>query len=150
MSATGFTPIQLFRTATPGAAPTAISLADGELAINTADEKLFFKNAGGSVVEFSSGGIQFTDVKTANYTTAAGEGVQTSTTGGAFTVTLPATPATGDQVIITDAGGAWGTNNLTVGRNGSTIEGSATNLICDVSNLAVQLVFSGTTWTVFA
>lgn len=150
MAATGFTPIQLFRSATPGATPTALSLADGELAINTADEKLFFKNAGGSVVEFSSGGVQFTDVKTANYTAAASEGVQTDTTGGAFTVTLPATPATGDQVIVTDAGSSWATNNLTVARNGSTIEGSATDLICDVDDLLVTLVYSGTTWTVFA
>lgn len=150
MAATGFTPIQLYRTATPGSAPSALNLADGELAINTADEKLFFKNAGGSVVEFSSGGIQFTDVKTANYTAEAGEGVQTDTTGGVFTVTLPSTPATGDQVIITDAGSSWATNNLTVGRNGSTIEGAASDLVCDVDDLLVTLVYSGTTWTVFA
>jgi hypothetical protein len=37
-----------------------------------------------------------------------------------------------------------------VGRNGSTIEGIASDLICNISNVAVQLVFSGTTWTVFA
>jgi hypothetical protein len=95
-------------------------------------------------------GITFTDVKTSNYTAAVNDGVQTSTVGGSFTVTLPATPATGAQVIITDAGGVWGTNNLTVGRNGSTIEGVASDLICNISNVAVQLVFSGTTWTVFA
>ena len=95
-------------------------------------------------------GIKFTDVKTSNYTAAVNDGVQTNTTAGSFTVTLPATPATGAQVIITDAGNTWGTNNLTVGRNGSTIEGVASDLICNISSVAVQLVYSGTTWTVFA
>jgi hypothetical protein len=49
MAASGFTPIQLYRTATAAAAPTAVNLADGELAINTLDEKLYFKNSAGTV-----------------------------------------------------------------------------------------------------
>jgi hypothetical protein len=49
MAQTGFTPIQLYRTATAAAAPTSGNLADGELAINTTDEKLYFKNAAGTV-----------------------------------------------------------------------------------------------------
>ena len=97
-----------------------------------------------------AGGITYTTVKTANYTAAANDGVQTSTGGGAFTVTLPATPAVGDQVFVIDTANSWATNNLTVGRNGSTIEGSATDLICDISNVSVQLVYSGTTWNVYA
>ena len=55
MSATNYTQIQLYRTATPGAAPAAGNLAAGELAINTADEKLFFKNSSGNVVSISTG-----------------------------------------------------------------------------------------------
>lgn len=49
MAQTGFTPIQLYRTSTAAAAPTAGNLADGELAINTLDEKLYFKNSAGTV-----------------------------------------------------------------------------------------------------
>jgi len=49
MAATGFTPIQLYRTSTASATPTAGNLADGELAINLTDEKLYFKNAAGVV-----------------------------------------------------------------------------------------------------
>jgi hypothetical protein len=49
MAASGFTPIQLYRTSTAAAAPTAGNLADGELAINTLDEKLYFKNSAGTV-----------------------------------------------------------------------------------------------------
>jgi hypothetical protein len=98
----------------------------------------------------AAGGIKYTTVKTANYSAVNNDGVQTDTSGGAFTVTLPATPAVGDQVIVVDSGGTWVTNNLTVARNGSTIEGSATDLICSISSVSVQLVYSGTTWGVYA
>ena len=50
MAQSGFTPIQVYRSATPGAVPLAANLAPGELALNTADEKLFFENAAGTVV----------------------------------------------------------------------------------------------------
>jgi hypothetical protein len=98
----------------------------------------------------AAGGITYTTVKTANYTAAANDGVQTDTSGGAFTVTLPATPSVGDQVFVVDSAGSWATNNLTVGRNGSTIEGSASDLVCNISSVSVQFVYSGTTWDVFA
>ena len=51
MSATGFTPIQLYRTTTAAAVPTAGNLADGELALNIAntDVALYTKNASGVV-----------------------------------------------------------------------------------------------------
>ena len=49
MAQTGYTPIQLYRTTTASATPTAGNLTDGELAINTTDEKLYFKNASGTV-----------------------------------------------------------------------------------------------------
>lgn len=49
MPATNFTPIQLYRSTTTSQVPSAGNLSDGELAINTADQKLFFKNSGGVV-----------------------------------------------------------------------------------------------------
>lgn len=88
--------------------------------------------------------------KTANYTAVNKDGVLADTSGGAFTVTLPASPATGTEVIVADAGGAWATNNLTVARNGSTIEGVAEDLVCNLNNVSVQLVYDGTTWQVYA
>ena len=78
------------------------------------------------------------------------QGVLTSTAGGSFTVTLPATPSVGAQVVIADAGNSWGTNNLTVARNGSTIVGLAENLVCDITGASVQFVYDGTTWEVYA
>ncbi len=52
MAATGYTPIQLYRTSTSGASPTAGNLNAGELAINynTADMSVWALNSGGSVI----------------------------------------------------------------------------------------------------
>jgi hypothetical protein len=51
MSATGYTPIQLYYSTTASATPSAANLANGELAINinTADGKLYYKDSAGSV-----------------------------------------------------------------------------------------------------
>jgi hypothetical protein len=77
------------------------------------------------------------------YTASAGDLVLTDTTGGAFTVSLPANPETGDRVIIMDAATQWGTNNLTIGRNGSNIDGSAGNFVANDSSNAIELFYSG-------
>jgi hypothetical protein len=51
MAQTGYTPIQLYRTTTAAAAPTAGNLAPGELGfnINDADMALYAENASGVV-----------------------------------------------------------------------------------------------------
>ena len=97
----------------------------------------------------SVAGITYVAVTT-NYTAANREGVLADTTSAPFTVTLPAAPATGAQVVVADSGGTWGTNNLTIGRNGSTISNVAQDLVCDISGVSVQLVYDGTTWEVYA
>lgn len=185
MAQAGYTPIQLYYSTTTTNAPSAGNLTDGELAINTADGKLFYKDNLGAVqvigwktVPATAGGTGLTSpgangnvltsngtvwtsaalpaggltyvYKTANYNVSNKEGVLADTSGGAFTVTLPAAPTTGDQVVVADAGSNWGTNNLTVGRNGSTIGGLAQDLVCDITGASVQLVYDGSTWEVYA
>lgn len=49
MAQTGYTPIQLYYSSTASAAPIAGNLAAGELAINTNDGKLYYKDSGGVV-----------------------------------------------------------------------------------------------------
>ena len=49
MAQSGFTPIKLYSSITPAAAPTAGNLEQGELAINTADGKLFYEDSSGVV-----------------------------------------------------------------------------------------------------
>jgi len=49
MAASGYTPIQLYYSSTATNIPSSGNLANGELAINIADEKLYFKNSSGTV-----------------------------------------------------------------------------------------------------
>jgi hypothetical protein len=51
------TVIQLKKSSTPSAKPT--DLANGELAVNFADGKLFYKNTAGQIAEITSGGYSF-------------------------------------------------------------------------------------------
>ena len=88
-------------------------------------------------------------VKSSSYTTQNNEGVLANTALGAFTITLPASPVVGNQVVVADEYGSWGANALTVGRNGSTIAGVAEDLLCDINGVSVQLVYTGSTWDVF-
>jgi len=81
-------------------------------------------------------------VKTANFTAATGRHYFLNTAGGTFTMTLPAAPAAGDQVGFTDYGGTFGTINLTIGRGGSQIMGSATDLTCDISYFSAVLTYT--------
>jgi hypothetical protein len=131
---------------TAGSVPSFTVDAKGRL---TAAANVPIAITAGQVSGLPSGGTQYV-YKTANYTTQDGEGVLADTSGGAFTVTLPATPTVGDTVVVADAGAAFGTNNLTIGRNGSTINGTAENLVCDITGVSVTLVYDGTTWEVYA
>jgi hypothetical protein len=49
MAQTGYTPIQLYYSTTPSQAPSSANLASGELAINIADGKLYFKNSSNAI-----------------------------------------------------------------------------------------------------
>ena len=54
MAATGFTPVSLYYSATASNVPLAANLVAGELAMNTADGKLFFKDSAGVVQTMAS------------------------------------------------------------------------------------------------
>ena len=57
MSAVGATPIQLYHSTTAATAPADTNLVAGELAINTLDEKLYFKNSAGVVKVLANSAI---------------------------------------------------------------------------------------------
>jgi len=82
-----------------------------------------------------------TTVKTASFTGVAGVGYFVNTTSGAITVTLPASPAAGAVVAVSDYAGTADTNNITIGRNGSNINGAAADQIISIENSAVTLVY---------
>jgi len=86
--------------------------------------------------------------KTSNYTAVNGDYLIGDTSGGSFTITLPASPVVGSYVVIVD-GADWSNNNLTINRNGSTIENLAQNVIFDIKGVKVELIYDGDTWEIF-
>jgi hypothetical protein len=89
-----------------------------------------------------SGSVNWdTTPKTTGFTAVSGNGYFCDTTSAAFTVNLPATPSAGDIVAIADYNGTAITNNITVGRNSSDINGSATDLTINANYSAVTLVY---------
>jgi hypothetical protein len=63
-------------------------------------------------------------------------------------LTLPASPALGDTVQITDIAGTAGSvaTKPVIARNGELIQGKAENMTFDVSNASIKLVYSNTTY----
>jgi hypothetical protein len=82
-----------------------------------------------------------TTAKTAGFTAVAGNGYFVNTTSGAITVTLPATPSAGDLVGIKDYANTANTNNITIDRNGSNIQGTANNFIISVAGTSITLIY---------
>ena len=75
------------------------------------------------------------------YTTVAGAQILANTTSAVITVTLPAAASTGDEVTIIDARGTWGSNNLTVGRNGLKINSGTADLTLSNNGQSITLVY---------
>lgn len=79
-----------------------------------------------------------------NITMAANYNYFVDTTA-ARTLTLPASPALGDTIVIYDASGTAATNNITIARNGNLINGQSTNAIIDVNQSSSIFVYTGAT-----
>jgi hypothetical protein len=69
------------------------------------------------------------------------------TTGG-FTITLPATATLieNDTIQVIDATGVSGSSNITLARNGSKIQNLNEDLVINVNNACVTLVWTGATY----
>ncbi len=88
-------------------------------------------------------GISFcTTTKTSPFTATAGKGFFINT-GSAVTVTLPASPSVGDELIVVDSTGCAATNNITLGRNGSKIRGQCQDASLIVNRGGLRMVYSG-------
>jgi len=144
--------IRVKRSTVQGKTPTIGQLGLGEIAINHYDGKIFVRQDTGGVgiaTTVISIGSDEWKRKTANYTAINGDKIIADTSSGVFTITLPASPSVGYNVTIAD-GDDWSVNNLTLGRNSSTIEGSSEDLIVDFSDTIVTLIYDESTWQVFS
>ena len=86
-----------------------------------------------------------TSIKTGDFTAVSGEGYFVNTTSGAITVTLPASPSAGAIVSVADYAGTAGTNNITIARNSSKIEGGTSDAILLTKRQATTFVYADVT-----
>jgi hypothetical protein len=113
MSATGYTPIQIYYSTTASAVPVNTNLANGELAININDGKLYYKDSGGTVRLLAS-----------NATSAPVLSFSAGTTG--FT---PSTATTGAVTLAGTLGTANGGTNLTSFTSGGALYATSTSAL---------------------
>lgn len=83
------------------------------------------------------------------YSAVPGDVIFANTSSSAFTITLPATPPDYSQVKITDSEGTFYFNNVTVDRNGSTIEGLTSNFVLEKTGKETTFVYYNSTWNIF-
>jgi hypothetical protein len=98
---------------------------------------------GAGVLSFvdNSGGTSWQAVQTTGFTAIGGEGYFCNTTGGAFSVALPA-GTLGDEVTLVDYAGTFDTYNLTVAPNGSEkIQGVAASLTVSIERAGLTLAY---------
>jgi len=118
MAQSGYTPLSLYYSATASTAPTAGNLVAGELALNTADGKLYYKDSGGVVQVIAS--------KAGN--------VNVSSFSGGTTGLTPNTATTGAVTLAGTLAVANGGTSFSTYTTGDTLYASASNTL---SKLAV-------------
>ena len=117
MAQTGFTPIVTYNTATATTVPSAANLAQGELAVNVTDKKLYTKDSGGNVVLLASNGGDVTGPASSTnlaIPTFSGTGGKTLLDNSGATISAGVITATGFSGPLTGNASTVTTNaNLT-------------------------------------
>lgn len=82
------------------------------------------------------------------YQAVVNDRILANSNGGGFTITLPANAnlIVNDTISIIDVTGSFNTNNVTLGRNGSKIQNLSEDLTLDINNVAITLIYSGSTY----
>jgi hypothetical protein len=80
-----------------------------------------------------------------NITLVAGRRYFVDTTA-ARTLTLPASPTLGQEIVVVDASGTAGTYNITINSNSGKINGTVQNLTIDVDGAGASLIYTGSAY----
>lgn len=145
MAQAGFTPISLYHSTTASAVPTAGNLVAGELALNTNDGKLYFKNSSNVVTLLAQSGAA-SPVTTISFGTT---GLTPSTaTSGAVTVAGTLAIANGGTGASTLAGANIPVTNVANTFTGlQTFAGTSSNADLKTSNILETATVSATAAT---
>ena len=117
--------------------PTGADLLEGGLRYDEDANGFEFYN-GGSWLPLGA----YASIDATNSITAGNrQQIFANTSGGSFTITLPASPVKGDSVRIFDVAKTFDSSPLTVGRNGNPIMGDAADMTVNTEGAAFELVF---------
>src|SRR6056300_667421 len=112
-------------------------LANSSITVNGTSVSL---GASGSIPAVSWQSVVTADGSTTT-SAVAGNGYFIDTTCAAHTINLPGSPSAGDKIAIKDYAGTFGTNNLTIGRNGNNIQGVANDSLISTNRASIILVY---------
>lgn len=119
------------------------TLAFGELGFTTDTKKLFIGNGVGNVLLAVATGIEITKSIDENYNANISELLLINSLTAAITITLPSDPENGNRIVLIDSGYNASVNNITVARNGNSINNYAEDLTVDVNGASILLIFDG-------
>ena len=116
--------------------PTAPTAGDGDNTTTLATTEFVRRNTG---IGLGHELVWVTKVTT--FEANINDALDCDTSGGAWTLTLPASPVDNDIVYIHDCTGSWKDYNLTVDGNGNTIV-DVDQFICDKANMTISFRYS--------
>jgi len=96
----------------------------------------------------AAGGLKWEAVVTGSTVTVeSNRGYFINTTSNACTITLPASPGVGDQIIFLDYARTWDTNAITIDSNGNDFQNQSDvyTVNYDTEGQGINIVFSGAT-----
>jgi hypothetical protein len=148
MAASGYTPISLYYSTTASAVPVNTNLVAGELALNTLDEKLYFKNSTGTVKVLASTAITGTVTSVAQTFTGGIVSVAGSPVTSSGTLALTVAGTSGG-IPYFSSGTAWATsaalaaNALVIGGGAGAAPATTTTGTGVVTALGVNVGSAG-------
>lgn len=135
---------------------TGIDLPEGDTAARVNEQGRLRFNTDTSLSEYYTGSewvalsasVKWqSTAKTSDFTAVKTEGYFVDTNAGEVVVTTPASPSVGDEFIIVDLRGTFGTNKCQVDPNGSDkLKGGTVTLDISENYASTRIVYSGATY----
>lgn len=84
------------------------------------------------------------------YSAKNGDKLSVNSATGPFSIVLPQNSSQFTEITLADHFQTWGTNNVTINRNGSLIENLADDLVLNTPTVRqITLRYEGSTWRVY-
>lgn len=107
-------------------------------------------SGGLSWIDSGGGGFNYVYTSANTYTATSNDYIAADSSNNAIVITLPASPSTYDIVTVIDYNNSFSTNNVTIDRNGSTIEGTAANTTISFSNREYTFLYLNSDWKIYS